>query len=76
MKNLTIVFIVFISILQTSICIGQSSTALRYERVYIEGGVQVPIGNLKNRIMTAPNVGFWFKTEVRSAEFIEIGFNS
>ena len=46
-----------------------------YERVYVEAGVFYPVGNLKNRVLPAPNFGFWIKSRVKEDQFFDIGFN-
>lgn len=46
-----------------------------YERVYIEVGAFNAIDNLKQKISLSPNVGFWFKTKLRTDESVDFGFN-
>lgn len=46
-----------------------------YERVYVEAGFVMPIGDLSDKFEMSPSFGFWFRTKMFHENYIEIGFN-
>jgi hypothetical protein len=46
-----------------------------YERVYVEVGFVMPIGNLSDKFEISPSFGFWFRTKMFREDYIDIGFN-
>lgn len=46
-----------------------------YERVYVEAGFVMPIGNLADKFELSPSFGFWFRTKMFREDYIDIGFN-
>jgi hypothetical protein len=46
-----------------------------YERVYIELGMIQPLGQFKKQMDNSLHYGFWFRTEIKHQNFMDIGFN-
>lgn len=45
----------------------------KFKVVEVEGGVSVPIGNLKSMMNTAPNIGLWFRKPINKNSNYAIG---
>jgi len=46
-----------------------------YERVIIEAGVKVPVGNLADIIGPSPELGLWYRTRMPNNDMIDAGFS-
>jgi hypothetical protein len=71
MKKLILLFLIFIFSKTQSQDFKIDST--KYERYKIEFGMLIPLGNLKEKFETSPEVGFWYRTRIAHNDLLDFG---
>lgn len=46
-----------------------------YERIYVEFGQIIPMGDFKKQFDNSLHYGFWFRTKIKHYNFMDIGIN-
>lgn len=46
-----------------------------FERIIFEAGMLYPIGKLQEKIAPMPNLGLWYRSQIRKDLFMDVGFN-
>ena len=74
MKNI-ILILIFLVIFDDCYSQIETDNKSEYERVVVEFGQIIPIGQLKTKFDSSINVGFWFRTRLSRNKFVDFGGN-